>query len=233
MGAAGAWALLAAATWLAPSAGPSRRSPTPEPRRVPARALQLLAVVATVTACAAVLGPPRGVLAGCVLGPASGYLVTRLAARTVRGSPDRALALALDLVAVALRGGQPLSCALVVAAPAADPARAAELAQVAGLLRLGADPVEAWRTVADDDVLAPVAQAARRSAASGIRLARGMEQVAADVRAQSRAAAEARAHRAGVLAMAPLGLCFLPAFVCLGVVPVVVGIARGASGLPP
>jgi hypothetical protein len=28
--------------------------------------------------------------------------------------------------------------------------------------------------------------------------------------------------------MAPLGLCFLPAFVCLGVVPVVLGIARTA-----
>jgi hypothetical protein len=107
------------------------------------------------------------------------------------------------------------------------------LTQVAGLLRLGADPVEAWRAVADDEVLAPVAHAACRSADSGIRLAGGMEQVAADVRAQVRATAEARAHRAGVLAMAPLGLCFLPAFVCIGVVPVVVGIARGVFATLP
>jgi hypothetical protein len=28
-----------------------------------------------------------------------------------------------------------------------------------------------------------------------------------------------------VLITAPLGLCFLPAFVCLGIVPVVVGLA--------
>ena len=34
-------------------------------------------------------------------------------------------------------------------------------------------------------------------------------------------------ERAGVLAAAPLGLCFLPSFVCLGIVPIVVGIARG------
>ncbi|MDQ3055153.1 MAG: type II secretion system protein F, partial [Actinomycetota bacterium] len=39
-----------------------------------------------------------------------------------------------------------------------------------------------------------------------------------------------RAQRAGVALMAPLGLCFLPAFVCLGVVPVVVGIASRVFG---
>lgn len=32
-------------------------------------------------------------------------------------------------------------------------------------------------------------------------------------------------RRVGVLAVAPLGLCFLPAFVLLGIVPVVVGLA--------
>jgi len=35
----------------------------------------------------------------------------------------------------------------------------------------------------------------------------------------------AAARKVGVLAVAPLGLCFLPAFVCLGIVPVVVGLA--------
>ncbi len=37
--------------------------------------------------------------------------------------------------------------------------------------------------------------------------------------------AEARAQRAGVLITAPLGLCFLPAFLVLGVAPVVIGLA--------
>ena len=49
--------------------------------------------------------------------------------------------------------------------------------------------------------------------------------MAADVRAEYRSAAEQAARRVGVLAVAPLGLCFLPAFVLLGVVPVVVGLA--------
>jgi Flp pilus assembly protein TadB len=230
------WALLAGAAWLAPSARASVTapvSPLREPRRVPLRVLQVVVALATATGCVAVLGPPHGLLAGCVLAPASVYLVGRLAARTVRAPPGRELALSLDLVAAGLRSGQPVSAALVLAAAAAGPPSAAALAQVAGLLRLGADPVEAWRIVADDDVLAPVAQAACRSADSGIRLARGLEQIGEDVRAQVRAAAEARAHRAGVLAMAPLGLCFLPAFVCLGVVPVVVGIAQGVFGALP
>ena len=41
------------------------------------------------------------------------------------------------------------------------------------------------------------------------------------VRAALTDAAEARAQRAGVLIAAPLGLCFLPAFVLVGIVPLV------------
>ena len=41
---------------------------------------------------------------------------------------------------------------------------------------------------------------------------------------------EARAERAGVLVTGPLGLCFLPAFICLGIVPVVVGLASSVLG---
>ena len=40
-----------------------------------------------------------------------------------------------------------------------------------------------------------------------------------------RSAADARAQRASVLIAGPLGLCYLPAFVCLGIVPIVAGLA--------
>jgi type II secretion system (T2SS) protein F len=255
MGWAASWALLAAATWLAPwprrpatpaaapaaavpasaaapAAAPAAASPRAG-RRVPPRVLQVTAGLAVLTAGIGVLGPPRGLLAGCLLVPASGLLVRRLHDQHQRVRPSRALALSLDLAAAALRSGRPLPAALVLAAPAAGPPTAATLAGVAGLLRLGAEPIEAWRGVSDNDVLAPVAQAARRSAHSGARLARGFEQVAGEIRAQVQADAQARAHGVGVLAMAPLGLCFLPAFVCLGVVPVVVGLARDAFGALP
>ena len=38
-------------------------------------------------------------------------------------------------------------------------------------------------------------------------------------------AAGAAAERASVLIAGPLGLCYLPAFLCLGIVPVVAGLA--------
>jgi pilus assembly protein TadC len=228
--------LLASAIWMAPAARPltdSRTEARPSARRASGGTLRAALAIAVGAGCVAVLGPVSGLLAAAVLLPAAVHLVTQLERRQQRAVPDRALALTLDLLAAALRSGQPLAAALVLAAPAAGPSRQAALSQVAGLLRLGADPLEAWRGVADDAVLAPVAQAACRSASSGIRLAHGLELVAAEVRSQVRATAEARAHRAGVLAMAPLGLCFLPAFVCLGVVPVVVGIAQGVINTVP
>ena len=43
-------------------------------------------------------------------------------------------------------------------------------------------------------------------------------------------AVEAAVRRAGVWVLAPLGVCFLPAFLCLGVVPMVLGIAADVFG---
>jgi Flp pilus assembly protein TadB len=151
--------------------------------------------------------------------------VGRLHGRSTKRATDPGLPLALDLASCALRAGQPVAAAVALGAPAAGRDAAAQLTQVAGLLRLGADPHEAWQPVLADPVLAPVAHAARRSATSGARLAAGWEQLAATLRAEQQTAAQARAQRAGVLVMAPLGLCFLPAFVCLGVIPVIIGIA--------
>ena len=50
------------------------------------------------------------------------------------------------------------------------------------------------------------------------------------IRSTAADTAEARAQRAAVLITAPLGLCFLPAFVCLGVAPTVAGIAATVLG---
>lgn len=78
--------------------------------------------------------------------------------------------------------------------------------------RLGADP------------LAPAARALGRAAEGGAPVADAVARLAADARAQARAQGELAARRVGVLVVAPLGLCFLPAFVLLGVAPVVVGL---------
>lgn len=240
-----AWAALAAALLLAPGPAPDGRAPDgPAPRRMarggPARAgsagtpvLRLVAAVSVGAACVALLGPLPGAAAAAVLVPSAAWAVGPLVARTATSGADRRLPLCLDLVAAGLGSGLPLPAALELAAPAASPAVADDLGQVATLLRLGADPVEAWRTLTDHPELDAVARIACRSAHSGARLARTLESLADRLRAEHTAQAVARAHRAGVQALAPLGLCFLPAFLCLGVVPVVVGVARTAFGALP
>ena len=59
----------------------------------------------------------------------------------------------------------------------------------------------------------------------GAALAQGVADLADQSRHAAAAAADARAERASVLIAGPLGLCYLPAFVCLGIVPIVAGLA--------
>jgi pilus assembly protein TadC len=178
-------------------------------------------------ALALVLVPfPYGVAVAAGGGPAVAAVVQRLAERPERRRSDPGAALALVLAAAALRAGAPVVTAIELAAPAADPATAAVLAQIAERLRLGASPEQAW-SVLPDDRWSSVAVLARRSGHSGIKLASAFDRAADQILAQQRAAAVARAHRVGVLAVGPLGACFLPAFVCLGIVPVVVAVASG------
>jgi hypothetical protein len=55
-------------------------------------------------------------------------------------------------------------------------------------------------------------------------LTRELDRQADELRAARTAAAEAAARRVGVLVVLPLALCFLPAFVLAGVVPVIVAV---------
>jgi Flp pilus assembly protein TadB len=189
------------------------------------------AAASAAVVCVAGVGWPIGALVAAVAGPVAGRCIGILLRRAQAEAPDESLPLALDLAASALRAGQTVADALALAAPAAGTV-ATPLRRVAVLLRLGSDPADAWQVVADG-ALAPVARIAVRSANSGVRLAAAFEAHAADLRREVQAAMQQRAQRAGVAALAPLGLCFLPAFVCLGIVPVIVGIARTALvGLP-
>lgn len=195
-------------------------------RPLPVGALRLVTAVAVAVVGLTVLRPPGSMALAVAAAAGADTAVRALAGRAARSRASPELALTLDLVAVALRAGQPIEGALDLAAPAAGEPVGGRLRSAAGLLRLGADPATVWRELAEDPVLEPVAATARRSATSGVRLAAAVDQLAADVRAGLRADGERRANRVGVLVAAPLGLCFLPAFVCLGVVPTVVGIAR-------
>jgi len=149
-----------------------------------------------------------------------------------RQSDPLAIASALDVLAVCLAAGMAMSAAAAATATSAPPRLGALLRRAADLLALGADPDTAWRTGGrdHDDAYEALTRLARRSASSGSALAQGVADLAEQSRQEADHAATAAAERAGVLIAGPLGLCFLPAFVCLGIVPVVAGLAGDIFG---
>ncbi|WP_199182902.1 type II secretion system F family protein [Mycobacterium sp. 4858] len=155
----------------------------------------------------------------------------RSALGRARGEDPLAVASCLDVLAVCLAAGMAVATAASAAAASAPPELARVLRRAADLLALGADPVAAWTVTADpradlaDAQVEALLRLARRSAASGAALAEGVAELADQSRHNAAHAATATAERAGVLIAGPLGLCFLPAFVCLGIVPVVAGLA--------
>lgn len=135
-----------------------------------------------------------------------------------------------DLLAACLRGGLPAGLAASAVADSAPAAIGAALRTTSDLLVLGADADTAWAPVAENAEIESLARMARRSARSGASLADGISDLATERRLHAEDEAAAAAERAGVMISGPLGLCFLPAFVCLGIVPVVIGLAGSVLG---
>ncbi|WP_459548911.1 type II secretion system F family protein [Nocardia sp. X0981] len=158
------------------------------------------------------------------------------AGRQVPGKADPvAVATLFDLLAACLRAGLPTAAAVRAVVPVAPVSLGELLRQAADLLALGADPATAWARPHAGSAGTPpefeaLARLARRSARSGASLAAAVGELAAAHRARVEEAVTARAERAGVLIGGPLGLCFLPAFVCLGIVPVIIGLAGRVLG---
>lgn len=140
-------------------------------------------------------------------------------------SEELNLAATWDLFAACLRAGLPVPTAISAVVAGVTGPEADALRATAGLLSLGAGPAEAWAPARAGPGTAELARAAQRTARSGSALAVVAEELAVQLRTSLADRAEAKAQRAGVLIAGPLALCFLPAFLCLGVVPVVIGLA--------
>jgi pilus assembly protein TadC len=158
----------------------------------------------------------------------------RLAARTIARRQQREVAAALprfaDLVAACLESGAAPADALDVVRRHVRGPLAERLAPVVGALRSGVDPLTVYDGHGRDDPLRRLVVGLARAMESGAPLADMVAAVADDQRRRRRWSAEAAARRAGVHAVGPLVLCFLPAFVLLGVVPVVLSIAVEVLG---
>ena len=168
-------------------------------------------------------GVPAGVAAAF---GAARYLRGREPAE-VRTAKQRAVAdlpLCADLLAAVLRAGAPVDRAAFAVADALGGPLGERLERTARSLRLGAEPAEAWAHLSDVTGAERLVAAAVRSSASGGALAGALTRLTDDLRADRGVAAEAAAQRAVVLIVLPIGLCFLPAFVLAGLVPVLVAV---------
>ncbi|MFL6060818.1 MAG: type II secretion system F family protein [Marmoricola sp.] len=171
------------------------------------------------------VGGTVGVLVGAAAGAVSWRVVSRVEAPSVvrwRRELERDLPAAVHLFGAALAAGAPVSGALRDVEEALPGPVADAFAVVRRRLDLGLDPGEVWRSV--EGPLRPLGRGLARAHESGAHVVEVVERLADELTASARGRRAAAARAVEVRAAAPLGVCFLPAFVLLGVVPMVVGI---------
>lgn len=221
-------AAAAAASW--PVAGARRRLVPGRPRRV-GTLLELRGPATVAVAVAAVAlwpGVPGAVVGVCAARLAH-WTVGRLAERPdprARRLLQGQAAGAADCLSACLGAGAPTLHAIEVVADAFGAPIGPMLARAAHLSRMGAPIEQAWEHVLAEPVLTSLGKVFVRSSESGVALTRALTACAEELRAERRLDLDRRARALGVKAVAPLGLCFLPAFVLLGVAPIVGGLVE-------
>lgn len=239
-------ALLVAAFWLAfpgRDAGLRRLAPTPGPGEAVAPGLLTGRRGAPPMRQRAWLGAGAGLLV-LVGAPSAAWLPVAVGiggAVTVGlgwlwpvPGPDRAVARqlpgTLELLAACLAAGASMRTAVETVGGVSAPASAAVLERVAGQLRIGRSDADAWLALAEDPAWGAVARSVARSARSGTSLVEALLVHAEDQRRRTEAAQTRVARSAGVRSVLPLMVCFLPAFVLVGVVPTVAGLLSNFLG---
>jgi pilus assembly protein TadC len=223
----------------APGAEPWGAGPGPPPGPGPRLAAWLgrlgQGAAATIagTAVALVVGGWPGLVAGPLAGVAVLRFVARLEPAAVRRRRLRVAAdlpLAVDLMLVCLLAGRPVSAAVTVVADAVGGPLGRDLSRIGARIELGGDPLAVWGDTGGDAALAPLGRTVLRALDTGSPVAESLGFLATDLRGERRAAADEAARRVAVGSAGPLGLCFLPAFVLVGIVPTIIGSFRTLLG---
>lgn len=191
-------------------------------------ALRAAAVVGTATAVVLMVPGPEGALAaagGAALAWWRSSHWEGAAERRRRRAVEAEVPLVVDLLVAALQTGSGPAEALERVAEVVGSAARDELMVPLARLRLGADPVSVWGALSTHPQLHQLGRTLARAAETGAPVAETLERLSADLRGRRRADVEARIRQVEVKAAAPLGVCLLPAFVLLGVVPLIAGSA--------
>lgn len=147
--------------------------------------------------------------------------------RRLRAAGAAELADTVELLAVCLSAGAPMRHALEVVADVSEADTESVLARVSGQLTMGVSEQDAWLELAEDEIWGPVARDVARSARSGTSLVEVLHVHAEEARLVAQERALQKARTAGVRSVVPLMACFLPAFVLVGVLPIIAGLLGG------
>lgn len=169
---------------------------------------------------------------GLLVGAAIAFVVHRNA-RQAMGEADRAVAarralelpIAVEVLASCLAIGASQEQALRAVAGGLGGSLAADFSRVSGALSVGADVAEAWALVPSAD-LRTLASVLSRAHVTGAPVAPQLWSLADQHRQLARVVAMDAARTLGVRSTGPLGLCFLPAFVLIAVVPLVLSLVQ-------
>jgi Flp pilus assembly protein TadB len=213
----------------APSA--PRARPAGE-RDGPLRRWRLPAALLAGVGAVVVLGGPAAPVAGAVVSVVTWVVAGRIEPRSVRLRREevrRDLPHVVTLLGAALRSGVAPGTAVDLVGRALPGAAADLLAPVAARLALGGDPVLVWSALADDPAIGPLGRTMARAHRSGAPVVAAVDRLADELARRARADVEDRARAVGVRAAVPLGVCLLPSFLLLGIVPLVAGLAESIA----
>lgn len=167
---------------------------------------------------------------------ASGRRLLRIVHRAAGSNPRTAgpepgaaglrdTAMMLELLAAMLDAGAGIGRSLELVAGVSSPRYRDALRPVVAALAIGADWETAWRSSsARLPGILELRDALGFAALTGAPSSAILYAQAARLRRERFRAAEKRAASLGVKLVVPLGLCSLPAFICLGVVPVLLAL---------
>ncbi|MGA8255141.1 MAG: type II secretion system F family protein [Nocardioides sp.] len=178
------------------------------------------------------VGGPAGVglgIGGCAVAWVAIGRAEPPAQRRRREEIARDLPAVVLLFGAALRSGTAPVEALRLVVQALPGAAADRMAPLVAHLDLGARPAEVWADLAHDRDLAALGRTMARASATGAPVVAAVQRLADDLALRARSDVEDRARAVGVQAAVPLGLCLLPAFVLIGIVPLVAALLESLA----
>lgn len=200
-------------------------APGPTPR---ARAPWVVAGAAAALVVGWLLLPADGLWAlplvlvpGAIAGERVGRRIPDADLRRQQRRRSAELPAILDLLATCLAAGLPLRSAAAAVRDTADGPVRDDLSRVLHRLELGVPDRDAWLVLAENPLWRGIARDLARSVASGTGLVEVLHQAAEDTRRAHHADQLERARTVGVRSVWPLMVCYLPAFLLVGIVPII------------